>query len=209
MPTNEQAEADLKMFKCWLSTGHSAKFRARAVADGKAMVDVLREWIDLGMPLTAVSGEKQPAADNGKAAVIAAENERLKTQLKLAQESKVQPSAGISKERETELITALEKSQYSARALAKRVEVLEKNEQLLLESTTQLQADKDRLTALLAKQPMAEPAKVSVGDFDQTPEAEEARKRPVVDHGLLPNGLPPGKTRNMQGEVVDAEPAPF
>jgi hypothetical protein len=47
---------ETKMFKAELSIGHSTKFRVAGVERGKSMVDLLREWIDLGLPMGGEAG---------------------------------------------------------------------------------------------------------------------------------------------------------
>jgi hypothetical protein len=184
--------------------------------------EMIREWIDLGMPLTAVSEGKQPAAVGGEEAagkwlatvkLLEEEVTGLRDQLKLAKLKK-QPAAGVSSEREEQLVGERDKAVGDWHEARTKLEKAEAN-LLLVMTTSDRQLEKiGRLEAKIVEltkgvvQPVAvTPGKVS--DFDQTPEADESRKKAVVEPGLLPNGLPPGKTMGADGKIVDAADASF
>lgn len=186
--------------------------------------ELVVHWIECGMPMrpevkslgTSEEFDSKIEEIFGGQKKVAEERDSLKkrvdeleAQLKLATKKSVEATPRDWEEREKELLERVCAAEGRERELLERVAVLEKNERVLIEASTQLQAENDRLTGLLAKQPVAGPAKAAVSDFDQSPEAEEQRKVPVVAPGLLPNGLPPGKTMGADGKPVDAEEAGF
>jgi len=204
MPDNnsETVVNGTRELRVQLDRGQMKKIGFRAVELEVNQTELIRQWIDAGLPLTperVVGTSKE--YEEGLAAIldgnkaIVEERDRLKKQVEeLTAKLADRPVVRASKAAVSEELTALRAE----------VEALRLSDASLRATNKQLLA---AIPASALKPDRPEPQVVAERGVDQTRVVSAPHVAP--EPGMQANGLPVGKTVDGSGKIVDAEPAPF